>query len=124
VQLLFVFTLAAGSLVLAAALASSRDERQAEAAVLRALGATRAQLARAHRLELLVAGALAGLLAAAGATVLAWGVATYVFEFAWTWRLWPWLAATLTGALTAWAAGALALRGVLRTPPWLTLREI
>jgi len=124
VQLLFVFTLAAGALVLAAALRATRDERQHEAALLRALGASRQQLARAQRLELLAAGALAGLLGAAGATLLAWALATQVFDFAWTWQGWPWPAATLLGALLAWASGALALRGVLRTPPWVTLRQV
>jgi len=123
VQLLFVFTLAAGAVVLAAALAASRDERQFEAAVLRALGATRTQLLRAQCLELLAVGSLAGVLAAAGASVLAWVLATQVFELTWHWRLWPWLAATLLGALTAGVAGTLALRGVLHTPPWRTLRE-
>ena len=50
VEFLFVFTLAAGVLVLYAALASSRDERVREAGLLRALGASRRQLvARANR---------------------------------------------------------------------------
>jgi len=124
VQGLFVFTLAAGALVLAAALASTRDERVHEAAVLRALGATRSQLARAQRLELLLTGALAGLLGAAGASAVAWALANYVFEFALGGYVWPWIAAPAAGMLTAWGAGALTLRGVLHTPPWVTLREI
>lgn len=124
VQLLFVFTLLAGALVLAAALASTRDERMREAAVLRALGATRAQLARAQRIELLAVGALAGLLAAAGAVAVDWLLAERVFHFAMTPSLWPWLAGPAAGMLVAWAGGALALRGVLRTPPLVSLREI
>ena len=123
VQLLFVFTLAAGVVVLVAALSATRDERVREAALLRALGATRRQLARAQRLELLAVGALAGLLAAAGATAVAWALAKYVFEFELGWRLWPWLACLAGGMLAAWSGGALALRGVLRTPPLVTLRE-
>jgi len=123
VQLLFLFTLAAGVLVLAAALTATRDERVREAAVLRALGATRRQLARAQRLELLSVGALAGLLAAAGATAVGWALSTYVFQFAMTYSLWPWLAGPAAGMAGAWAGGALALRGVLRTPPLVTLRE-
>src|SRR5690606_25171338 len=67
VQLLFAFTLVAGVLVLAAALHATRDERIHEVAVMRALGA-RADLLRAALLrELLVCGALAGVLAAAAA---------------------------------------------------------
>lgn len=123
VQLLFLFTLLAGVLVLAAALTATRDERVREAAVLRALGATRAQLARAQRIELLAVGALAGLLAALGATLTAWALAAKVFDFAMSFPLWPWLAGPLAGMAGAWSGGALALRGVLRTPPLVTLRE-
>lgn len=124
VQLLFSFTLLAGVLVLAAALASTRDERMREAAVLRALGATRVQLARTQRIELLAVGALAGLLAAAGAVAVDWLLAEQVFRFAMTPSLWPWLAGPAAGMLAAWTGGALALRGVLRTPPLVSLREI
>ncbi|OWT70143.1 MULTISPECIES: ABC transporter permease [unclassified Achromobacter] len=123
VQLLFVFTLAAGVLVLAAALTATRDERVREAAVLRALGATRRQLARAQRLELLAVGGLAGLLGAAGAAAVAWALSRFVFDFTITLSLWPWLAGIAAGMLGAWGGGALALRGVLRTPPLVTLRE-
>jgi len=120
---LFVFTLAAGVLVLAAALTATRDERVREAAVLRALGATRSQLARAQRLEILAVGGLAGLLAAAGAAAIAWALSTYVFDFRITLSAWPWLAGIGAGMAAAWGGAALALRGVLRTPPLLTLRE-
>jgi putative ABC transport system permease protein len=123
VQLLFVFTLIAGVLVLAAALTATRDERVREAAVLRALGATRSQLARAQRIEVLAVGALAGLLAAAGATAIAWALSTFVFDFAITLSAWPWVLGMGVGMLAAWGGAALALRGVLRTPPLLTLRE-
>ncbi|ARP82535.1 ABC transporter permease [Bordetella genomosp. 8] len=123
VQLLFGFTLAAGVLVLTAALAATRDERVREAAVLRALGATRQQLARAQRIELLAVGGLAGVLAAAGASAVAWALSQRVFDFDVTFSLWPWLAGAAAGMLGAWAGGALALRGVLRTPPLVTLRE-
>ena len=123
VQLLFLFTLAAGVLVLAAALTATRDERMREAAVLRALGATRRQLARSQRIELWAVGGLAGLLAAAGASAIAWVLSTLVFDFAITLSLWPWLAGIGAGMLGAWGGGALALRGVLRTPPLVTLRR-
>ncbi|WP_370519945.1 ABC transporter permease [Bordetella sp. 15P40C-2] len=123
VQLLFVFTLAAGVLVLSAALTATRDERIREAAVLRALGATRSQLARAQRLEVWAVGGLAGLLAAAGASAIAWALSTYVFDFRITLSLWPWLAGIGVGILAAWGGAAMALRGVLRTPPLLTLRQ-
>lgn len=123
VQLLFGFTLAAGLLVLGAALTATRDERTREAALLRALGATRGQLARAQRIELLAIGALAGLLAAAGAQAIALGLSAFVFDFPITPGVWPWLLGCAVGMLGAWAGGILALRGVLRAPPLVTLRE-
>lgn len=123
VQLLFIFTLVAGVLVLAAALTATRDERIREAAVLRALGATRRQLARAQRIEVLAVGGLAGFLAAAGACTIAWALSTYVFDFRITLSAWPWLVGVGVGMAAAWAGAALALRGVLRTPPLLTLRQ-
>jgi len=123
VQLLFLFTLAAGVLVLASALAATRDERMREAALMRALGATRRQLARAQRIELLALGGVAGLLAAGGASALAWILASQVFDFHLEFSVWPWFAGLAAGMGSAWAGGATALRGVLRTPPLVTLRE-
>ncbi|OXC91070.1 hypothetical protein BMR85_007780, partial [Achromobacter sp. KAs 3-5] len=87
------------------------------------LGATRRQLARSQRIELWAVGGLAGLLAAAGATAIAWVLSTQVFDFTITLSLWPWLAGIGAGMLGAWAGGALALRGVRSTPPLVTLRE-
>jgi putative ABC transport system permease protein len=123
VQLLFVFTLAAGVLVLSAALMATRDERVREAAVMRVLGATRRQLARAQRIELVVTGGLAGLLAAAGAQVIGLALSRGVFDFEIQMHVWPWALGVAVGMLGAWGAGAMALRGVLRTPPLITLRE-
>jgi putative ABC transport system permease protein len=81
VQFLFIFTLAAGVMVLYAALASSRDERIREAGLMRALGASRLQLQRAQFFELAATGALAGLLAALGALAVGAVLATQVFQF-------------------------------------------
>ena len=123
VQGLFVFSLFAGALVLAAALSATRDERVREAALMRALGASRRQLASAQRIELLAVGALAGLLAAGGATLAAWALSTWLFEFNMRFTLWPWLLGVTLCMFGAWLAGALALRGVLQTPPLNILRQ-
>lgn len=124
VQGLFVFSLFAGALVLAAALSATRDERVREAALMRALGASRRQLATAQRIELLAVGALAGLLAAGGATLAAWALSTWLFEFNMRFTLWPWLLGVILCMFGAWLAGALALRGVLQTPPLNILRQV
>ncbi|HEY7805379.1 MAG TPA: FtsX-like permease family protein [Orrella sp.] len=123
IQGLFAFAILAGAIVLAAALSSSRHERTREAALLRAIGATNVQLARAQRVELLSIGALAGLMAATGATLAAWALATWVFEFPMQWSITPWVLGLAVCMPGAWLAGSLVLRGVLKSPPLLILRN-
>jgi putative ABC transport system permease protein len=123
VQVLFVLTLAAGIVVLWGALASSRDERVREAALMRALGASRRQLLNAQLLELAMGGGLAGLLAAGGSIAVGWALAERVFRFPFEpqWLVLPGGAAV--GALLALLAGWLSLRPVLSVPPLATLRN-
>ena len=122
VQFLFILTLAAGLVVLYTALAASRDERMREAALMRALGASRRQLARAQLWELGLSGGLAGLLAAAGAIAIGQVLAVQVFQFDFVPR-WSSLAwGTAAGAALAMLAGWLSLRVVMRAPPLATLR--
>jgi len=123
VEFLFLFTLASGVLVLYAALMGSTSERTREAGLLRALGATRSQLAQAQRIEFVLVGGLAGLLAASGAALLGWALATYQFKFPWTFEPGVWLAGIVVGAVCALVGGWLGLRSVLRQPPLQTLRE-
>jgi putative ABC transport system permease protein len=123
VEFLFVFTLAAGVLVLYAALASSRDERVREAGLLRALGASRQQLSRAQVAEMICIGGLAGFLAAAGASGIGWALARYAFEFDYVVSPWVFASGIGGGALAALVGGWFGLRGVLNTPPLATLRE-
>jgi len=123
VQGLFLLTVLAGVLVLGAALYATRDARIVETAILRALGASAAQLHAAMHLELALMGMLAGLLAAAGAVVTAWALTHIVFDFPMTFSIWPWVLGVSAGIVAFLAGGRLALRGVLRTPPLVSLRE-
>ena len=123
VEFLFAFTLAAGLMVLLAAVGASRQAREREYAIMRALGAGRNLLAQVQRTELLGIGWLAGFMASAMALVVGWALARYAFEFAWQPPLWVPLAGGLAGALLAWGAGSLSLAGVLRQPVVQTLRQ-
>jgi putative ABC transport system permease protein len=123
VEFLFLFTLASGVLVLYAALMGSTAERTREAGLLRALGATRGQLASAQRIEFVLVGGLSGLLAASGAAALGWALAEYQFKFPWHFEPQVWAAGLLVGAVCALIGGWLGLRNVLRQPPLQTLRE-
>ncbi|MFC5475127.1 ABC transporter permease [Paraherbaspirillum soli] len=123
VEFLFLFTLASGVLVLYAALVGSQHERTREAGLLRALGATRKQLSQAQRIEFVLIGSLAGLLAASGAAATGWALAHYVFSFSWTFSPLVWLAGMATGAACTLVGGWVGLRNVLNQPPLQTLRE-
>ena len=123
VEFLFLFTLASGVLVLYAALVGTQDQRMQESSLLRALGATRKQLSQAQWIEFLLVGSLAGLLAASGAAAVGWALATFVFDFAWTFNPVVWLAGIFVGALCAFIGGWLGLRNVLNRPPLETLRD-
>jgi putative ABC transport system permease protein len=123
VEYLFGFTLAAGVMVLLAAVGASRQAREREYAIMRALGASRHLLAQVQRTELLGLGWLAGFMASAMALVVGWALARFAFEFTWAPPLWAPLAGGTLGALLAWAAGSLSLSGVLRQPVMQTLRQ-
>jgi len=123
VQFLFLFTLAAGVVVLYAALASSRDDRIREAGLMRALGASRRQLNRAQLLELAVTGALAGLMAASGALAIGAVLADQVFRFDFDprWSTVP--IGMAVGVGLSLIAGWFSLRSVVNAPPLATLRN-
>jgi len=123
VEFLFGFTLAAGLVVLFAAVSATREVRAREYAVMRALGAGSRLLARVQRAELLGVGALAGLLAAVAAMVVGALLARFVFEFTWSASPWVPLVGAACGAMLALAAGWMGLRGVLRRPVIETLRR-
>ena len=123
VEFLFAFTLAAGLVVLFAAVTATREARAREFAVMRALGAGRSLLAQVQRAELLGVGALAGVLASIAAMLVGWALARYAFEFQWTASWWVPLAGGAAGALLALAAGWWGLREVLRRPVVETLRK-
>ncbi len=123
VQFVFLFALGAGVLVLYAALLATQDERMQEAAVMRALGASRAQVVAAQRVEFAALGIISGLLASAAAVAIGWAVAHFVFQFAYRMNGWIWLAGPILGlacvGYNAWSGA----RAALSRPPILALRE-
>ncbi len=123
VEFLFGFTLAAGLVVLFAAVTATREERAREFAIMRAVGARASLLRQVQRAELAGVGLLAGFLASIVAAIVGWALAKYVFEFAWTVSLWVPLLGALAGAVLALAAGWWGLREVLRRPVVETLRR-
>src|SRR5450830_337176 len=105
VEFLFGFTLAAGLVVLFAAVTATREERAREFAIMRAVGASSRLLRQVQGAELLGVGLLAGFLASAVAAGVGWGLAHFVFEFPWTASPWVLLGGAAAGAVLALAAG-------------------
>lgn len=122
VQLIFLFSLAVGILVLLAALYSQRAERAREIGLWRTLGASRATLHGALASEFALLGLLAGFVAALAASVLGWVLASKVFELPHDPDPWIWLAGIGGGATLVVLSGWLATRRLLQEPPLAALR--
>ena len=122
VQYVFLFTLAAGVMVLLAAIQATRDERLFESAVLRTLGARRGTVFKGLAAEFVSLGLLAGLIAAVGAGGLAWFVAQGIFELDYVPGIGLLALGLAAGGTIVGVSGTFALRAVVRTPPIASLR--
>ncbi|HEX3912256.1 MAG TPA: FtsX-like permease family protein [Steroidobacteraceae bacterium] len=122
-QYVFLFTLAAGVVVLLAAVQSTRDERRYESAMLRTLGASRATVLQGVAAEFSALGFLSGTLAAFGATGVGWLLAERVFSLEFSLDPLVWVAGLICGTVLVGLSGTLATRSVVNTPPVVTLRD-
>lgn len=123
VEMLFVFSLLSGIVVLMTTMIVNRDQRRRDYAIMRALGASQQLLKKVQLSELCLVGAIAGLLATLLANGLAWALAYFVFEFAWTLSWVMLLMGPVAGALLAWLAGLLTIRKVISQPVMQTLHS-
>ncbi|HKE49603.1 MAG TPA: FtsX-like permease family protein [Rhodanobacteraceae bacterium] len=118
------FSVAAGVLVLLAALAATADERRFEIALLRTLGAHGRQLSAAVLAEFVALGVLAGAIAAIGAGGIGISLAERVFKLE---GYWPPMGSLIE--LIVGAAALVALSGwvgtlrIARTSPMAVLRR-
>jgi putative ABC transport system permease protein len=124
VEFVFLFTLAAGLLVMAAAIQSTLDVRLHENAVLRALGARRRRLWQNLAVEFFSLGALAGLLAAFFASALGFVIAHQVLEMDYAFNPWLWVLGLLGGGFGVGLAGIIGTRQVVNSPPLAVLRKL
>jgi len=123
VRLVALFTLGAGVVVLAGALAATRSQRLYESVVLRTLGATRGLVARAFAVEYGLLGAAAGLGGAGLATVLAWAVVRWVLDAPWSFDPVVLLVGVAASVTLAIAVGFLVTFRLLGQKPLPVLRR-
>lgn len=123
VQYVFLFTLAAGIIVLLAAIQATRDERRFESALLHTLGSPRSKILQGIAVEFTALGCLAGILAAFGAMVAGWVMAEKVFQLDYTLNPWIWLIGLGSGSLVVGLTGTWATRKAVTEPPVVVLRE-
>ncbi|MFV3316967.1 ABC transporter permease [Pseudomonas sp. NY15374] len=122
VEYVLLFVLAAGLAVLFAGLQATLDERIRQGALLRALGAGRALLVKARRIEFGLLGAASGLLAALGCELITWALYRYAFDLHWAPH--PWLLVLpVLGAVLVGGAGVFGTRRALNATPLSVLRE-
>jgi putative ABC transport system permease protein len=122
VQAVFIFTLAAGIAVLFAAVQSTIDERRFESAMLRALGARKRTVFAGVMAEFAALGAAAGILASAGASILAAIVAVQLFQLPYEFSPLVWIAGVSAGVVVVCASGFFAARGAVNAAPVDVLR--
>jgi putative ABC transport system permease protein len=116
VQSVFLFTLLAGLTVLFAAVQASREERGYEIAILRVLGAGRSMIFASVLSEFSLMGALAGFMAATGASIGgAW--LAHALELNYRFNALLWVFGVIASTLLLGIAGAVSTQSMIRTAP-------
>lgn len=105
IEYIFGFTLIACLLMLYITIYSSRDTRRQEAALLRALGASRKQVLTGFATEFVTLGVLAGVAGAVFAYGVAYALAKYIFELEYGFNLDVLLMGALGGGVSIGLAG-------------------
>jgi putative ABC transport system permease protein len=123
IRFMALFSLGVGVLVLVGALATSRFQRVREGALLRTLGATRAQVFRVVLAEYLTLGLLASTVALVLASAAGWAVSRFVFDGSFRLPGLPVSALVLFVVGLTVIVGLANSRDVVRRPPLEVLRQ-
>jgi putative ABC transport system permease protein len=123
VRFMALFSIAAGLVVMAGALAATRYQRLYESVILKTLGATRWAIARAFAVEYACLGAVAGVGGTALAAVLAWIVLRFVLDTPWTLEPEALILGVALTTFVSLAIGLLATVRLLGRKPLSVLRQ-
>jgi putative ABC transport system permease protein len=119
----FLFTLLAATLLMIAMVMSGRHLRQKDTALLRTMGATSQLLNRAQRIEFLLIGASAGLIAVLLSNILAWVVSTELLDIGFSFNFTLAMAVMLAGMTLMLITGWVLLRRQQDMTPIEILRQ-
>jgi putative ABC transport system permease protein len=123
IQFLAAFSIFAGIVILASAIAGTRYRRIREVVVLKTLGGTRARIATIFSIEFAVLGLIAGVTGLIFANIMARVLLRNQFHFDYHFQPWTNLAAIFLMAALTVVAGWLASHRVLGQKPLEVLRE-
>jgi putative ABC transport system permease protein len=115
-------TFVTGILVLAGALAAGLGGRLYDAAVLKALGATRRQLVSAFAIEYALLGLIAAIFAVAAGSIAAWALVYFLIEIPWSFSAATALLTAVGAVFAAVTAGLLTTWRALHAKPAQLLR--
>lgn len=123
VRITAIAVLAAGALVLAAAVLAAQSKRRFDAVMMKVVGASRRTIATGLAIEFLIVAVVVGAIGAAGGTLAAWAITRWLLEIDFVFSGVPVAASMLAGIGLALAVGLMAVAGALRVPPARILRE-
>ncbi|MGB0910370.1 MAG: ABC transporter permease [Nitrospirales bacterium] len=112
-----------GTIVMTAALSTTRYRRLYEAAILKALGGTRRMITQSLAMEFGILGSLAGVIGVGLASLLSWGILHFFLDLEWTFQVETLAMACLLTILLTLLVGFLSSFRLLAQPPLAVLRE-
>ena len=124
VEFVFMFTLAAGFVVLFAALQATQAERLYDCTIMKTLGASRRLIAQAIAAEFTALGVCAGLIGASGAWATGWLLAHRVMHVDYGFHPWLFVSGIAIGVAGIVGVGVYAIVRALREPVVRILRRL
>ncbi len=124
INYLLYFALLAGFTVLFAAVNTSLDNRIYEAALMRTLGASHTLLRKSHLIEFSLLGLSSGLIAVFISELLLYVIYTYILHLDFRLNGLLCLGLPLLSSICISIAGFFGVRGIVKKPPMLILREL
>lgn len=123
VRLSAALALITGVLVLAGAIAATREQRIRNAVIMKVLGANAATLRRAYLFEYLYLGLITALAAGAIGTFCAWGMITQVLNLSWEFQITPFVSTLSIAFMITLILGWSSTGRVLKASPINYLRN-